>query len=236
MVRPLQVLQIYFLHCLASVGVPANLYYFLLQLKLSLLPFLDNWFSPYLPVKSLYYDTPPKLGDVFVDYVFLRNLGQIFLLMVVLACFWFVFLILGNKRVVSHKVWHSFLSEVSQKRYGVMVYNDVLSLFYLPILYFAFMQMNNFFGDGFYAFNGFIALVFAILAIITPVIYNILWFRWTPQQLKEKLWFLTIRVKRGEKAATVHEINEEEKSQVAIKEEKRSVSEGSVRSATEEST
>lgn len=110
MVRPLQVLQIYFLHCLASVGVPANLYYFLLQLKLSLLPFLENWFSPYLPEKSLYYDTPPKVGDVFVDYIFLRNVGQIFLLVVVLACFWFVFLILGNKRVVQHKVWHSFLS------------------------------------------------------------------------------------------------------------------------------
>jgi hypothetical protein len=108
-VRPLQILQLLFLHCLINVQVPANLYYLLVQLKPSLLGFVKNWFSAYFPTTAAYYDTPQKIVDVFTDYIFVRNVGQVFTLMVVLGTFWFVFLLLGNRRVITHKIWHKFL-------------------------------------------------------------------------------------------------------------------------------
>ena len=37
MVRPLQWLQVFFFHCCIAVGVPANIYYHLIQMKNSTL-------------------------------------------------------------------------------------------------------------------------------------------------------------------------------------------------------
>lgn len=110
MVRPLQFLQLLFLHCLVDSPISANLYYPLKGLKNSTLNFITNWFKDSFSNSNVYYDTPLKIRDACLDYVFLRNVGQIYVVIVVLACFWFVFLILGNKKIISHKVWHSFLN------------------------------------------------------------------------------------------------------------------------------
>lgn len=110
MVRPLQFLQLLFLHCLVDSPISANLYYPLRGLQSSTLNFITNWFKDSFSTQSVYYDTPLKIQDACIDYIFLRNVGQVFVVMVVLACFWFLFLILGNKKIVSHKLWHSFLS------------------------------------------------------------------------------------------------------------------------------
>jgi len=207
MVRPLQILQLLFLHCLINVQVPANLYYFLLQLQPSTFGFIINWFSKYLPVVAVYYDTPQKIADVFIDYVFLRNVGQIFVLIVILGVFWFIFLILGNKRILPHKIWHRFLEEVSQKRYQLMVINDVITLFYLPILYFGFMQLQHLFGSGIYGFNGFVTLVFLLAALAMPFIWLLVWFKLDSNTLKERLWFLTLRVTPMEgEVEIIHEV------------------------------
>ena len=101
-------LQILFLHSMIDSPVAANIYYLLAELKISTLSFVNNWFSGSFSSEPSYYDTPLKIKSLFIDYVFLRNVGQIFTVIVVYFCFWFLFLILGNKRVVSHKVWHSF--------------------------------------------------------------------------------------------------------------------------------
>jgi hypothetical protein len=175
MVRPLQLLQLLFLHCLIDSPISANLYYLLSHLKLATLSFTTNWFSSSFPTPSPYYSIPLKIKDNCVDYIFLRNVGQIFVYIVILACFWVVFLLLGNKRIVTHKIWLSFFSEVSEKRFKNMLVNDVVSLFYLPITYFGFWQMNNLFGEGIYGFNGFATLFFTASAIAVPVIWLGIW-------------------------------------------------------------
>lgn len=115
-----------------------------------------------------------------------------------MACFWLVFLLLGNNRVVSHKVWHSFLSEVSQKRFKNMIINDILSLFYLPITYFGFWQIRHLFGSGIYGFNGFATLFFLISAIVVPIVWLGFWCKRTPDDIHNTLWFLTLRIKQPE--------------------------------------
>jgi len=145
------------------------------------LEFTTNWFDSYFTTKSLYYDIPPKIVDIFVDFVFLRNLGQIFVFIVIFACFWAIFMLLGNKRLIPHKIWQPFFASISDKRYGLMVINDVLSLFYLPILFFSFMQLNNLNGGGIYSFNAFVTVIFLIAAILMPVIWLLLWIKRTPE-------------------------------------------------------
>jgi len=62
-----------------------------------------------------------------------------------------------------------------------MVINDVLSLFFLPILFFSFMQLNNLNGGGIYSFNAFVTVIFLIAAILMPVIWLLLWIKRTPE-------------------------------------------------------
>ena len=180
MIRPLQMLQMLFLHCLIDSPAPANMYYLLQTLRLSTLNFVTNWFSGMFPSTIVYYDTPTKIYDTCIDYIFLRNVGQIFTLIVVMAVFAFIFLILSNKRIMCNKVWHSFFSEVSEKRFRWMALNDILSLFYVPITYFGFWQFHHLFGTGIYGFNGFVTLVFVLSTILLPIIYLILWCKRTP--------------------------------------------------------
>jgi hypothetical protein len=108
MVRPIQILQVFLFHCLIAVGVPANIYFFLLQMRSSTLDFVENWFAGGLPATSPYYSTPLKVVDVFIDEIFLRHLGQLFVLLVILGCFWFVFLILSSKHIMRNKIWQGF--------------------------------------------------------------------------------------------------------------------------------
>lgn len=67
MIRPLQILQILFFHAAIEAKAPANVFYFLKQIKYSTLDFIVNWFEDYLPLKSPYYDTPLKVADLFID-------------------------------------------------------------------------------------------------------------------------------------------------------------------------
>jgi hypothetical protein len=206
MVRPLQMLQLLFLHCMVNSPVSANIYYLLAGLQNSTLLFINNWFSGSFPNPSPYYTVPLVIASTCTDYIFLRNVGQIFILIIILACFWLLFLVLGNKRIVTHKVWHSFLAEVSQKRYQFMVVNDVLSLFYLPILYFGFLQLQTLIGPGIYAFNAAATLIFIALAITLPIIWTTVWYRRTPEDLSNNFWFLTLRIRvPNTVAASVHE-------------------------------
>jgi len=97
MVQPIQFMQVLFFHSMINVQVPANIYYFLLELKLSVFDFVTNWFSPYFDDKSVYWDTSIKLANIFVDYIFLRNLGQIFVFIAIFAILWLIFAILSRK-------------------------------------------------------------------------------------------------------------------------------------------
>ena len=203
LIRPLQMLQLLFLHSLVDSPVSANIFYLLINLRISTLNFVTNWFGDSFPATTTYYDTPLLIKDVCTDYIFLRNVGQIFVVMVIYASFWFVFLMLGNKRLISHKIWHSFLNEVSEKRFQWMVVNDVMSLFYVPVTYFGFWQFKNLFGSGVYGFNGFATLFFLLLSIAIPILWLALWCKRTPQDVHNTLWFLTLRIKQAEGNAVV---------------------------------
>jgi hypothetical protein len=61
-----------------------------------------------------------------------------------------------------------------------MIINDVFSLFYFPILYFGFLQLQHLFGPGILGLNGFIALVFILTVILLPFIWIYVWVKKTP--------------------------------------------------------
>ena len=62
-----------------------------------------------------------------------------------------------------------------------MVVNDILSLFYVPVTYFGFWQFKHLFDySGVYAFSGFAALLFVLLAIVLPVVWLVMWWKRSP--------------------------------------------------------
>jgi hypothetical protein len=196
MIRPLQWLQILCFHCLIAVGAPPNIYYHLYQMKNSTLDFLTNWFESSLPNRSPYYSTPQKVADTFIDEIFLRHLGPFFLVAAVFGCFWFFFLSISSKFVMRHKIWQGFFQEVSRKRFQLMLVNDIFSIFYFPILFFAMMQMGNLVSPGsFYALNAAFTIILFIGAIIVPIAWATLWKIRSREEFHEKLWFLTLRIK-----------------------------------------
>lgn len=101
MIKPLQMLQIMFFHALVTVPMPANLFFYLVKLRLSLLQFLPNWLSGPIPKDiSLYSNATQKTIDVFIDYNWFRNVGQILFMIVIFFGFFAVFKIASNKRVI----------------------------------------------------------------------------------------------------------------------------------------
>ncbi len=87
-----------------------------------------------------------KIADVFIDFNFLRHLGQVLFFIVLFAGFWFLFLFLSNKRLVGNKTWHSFFEDIFKRRLKYAAINDVISLFYVPILWFGLSQLKDLTG------------------------------------------------------------------------------------------
>jgi len=134
------------MHATLNVAIPPLIYYYLLEFKRSLMGFMPNFFAGYLEAGKAYHSVPLKVIDAFVDADFLRNVGQVLFWVCVFACVWIAFAVLSNKRLVSDKLWHNMFDDVFKRRFKFMAVNDVISLFYVPIVWFAFTQFKDFTG------------------------------------------------------------------------------------------
>lgn len=91
-----------------STSIPASLYYYLVELKVSLLKFMPNYFKNSISQTEIYHsNSSQKIIDTIVDYDFLRNIGQIYFFVSFFGALWVIFFFLSNKRLISHKVWHN---------------------------------------------------------------------------------------------------------------------------------
>lgn len=141
MIKVIQFMQLLAFHAFVDIDIPANLYYFLLQTKLSLLQFLPNWLAIPLPTDTYYFSSPLKIIDAFTDFAFLRNTGQIIFLFVLMIPFVIIFVLLRNPRCYTEwKIFRNLCEQISVNRFTWMVMHDIVSIMYLPILWFAFMQ------------------------------------------------------------------------------------------------
>ena len=108
---------------------------------------MPNFFSSFLLPSQSYHPAPQKIIDTFVDYNFLRHLGQIFFFIIVFTGIWLLFLFLSNKRLISNKTWHGMFEDVFKRRLKFKAVNDVLSLFYVPLIWFGFSQLQDLVGQ-----------------------------------------------------------------------------------------
>lgn len=77
------------------------MYFFILELKLSLLQFLPNWVAiPLAKDITLHKTSTQKTIDIFVDYNFFRNVGHVFFYIVIAVGLWALFMVLSNRRIV----------------------------------------------------------------------------------------------------------------------------------------
>lgn len=105
-VKPIQMLQLLFFHCVTSVSFPASFYFYFLQIKSSLLQFLPNWPKSSIPSDvTLHATSTQRTIDVFVDYNFFRNVGHIFFMIVVAIGLWGIFFLLSRPKIVTNPLW-----------------------------------------------------------------------------------------------------------------------------------
>lgn len=178
MVKPIQMLQVMFFHCVTTSPMSASLYFFLLELKPSLLQFLPNWLS--LPLSrdlTLHKTSTQKTIDVFIDYNFFRNVGQIVFMIIIAFGLWALFMILSNRRIIEHKTWHNFLESVSVRRFRFSLLNDIISVFYVPIVWFGFNQFQELFSEGYLGFNGFVCLIMVVFVLLYPFGLVYVWWK-----------------------------------------------------------
>lgn len=108
---------------------------------------MPNFFSSYLSPSKSYHPASQKVIDIFVDFNFLRHVGQIFFFIVVFGVIWLIFLFLSNKRLISNKIWHGMFEDVFKRRFKFKALNDVLSLFYVPLIWFGLSQLKDLGGQ-----------------------------------------------------------------------------------------
>ncbi len=93
---------------------------------------------------------------------------------------WLISLFLSNKRLITHKTWHSIFDDVFRRRFKFTVINDVLSLFYVPILWFALSQFKDLVGSEkttYMNVNAAFTVIFLIAAIVLPIVWFVAWIK-----------------------------------------------------------
>lgn len=110
--------------------------------------FTPNFFLSSLNPETTYHRSPQKIVDMLVDYDFLRNLGQIFFFIILFAGMWLILLFLSSKKLISNKLWFNLLDDTFKRRFKFMAINDVISLFVVPIVWFAIWQFKDLKGTG----------------------------------------------------------------------------------------
>jgi hypothetical protein len=58
-----------------------------------------------------------------------------------------------------------------------MAVNDFISLFYMPILWLAFNQFQDFGVGSYMQFNAFCSILFLVIAILLPILYLYMWWK-----------------------------------------------------------
>ena len=196
-VRVIQMLQLLFFHALISAPIPAGMFFFLRELRYSLLQFLPNWLKSPIPSDiTIYKDTNQKMIDLFVDYNFFRNVGQILFPTIILVGLFAIFMILSNRKVIEHKIWQKMFQIISIQRFRFSIINDIMGVFYLPILVFGFYQFQNLFDKGYAGFNGFVCLVLVIGAILLPFAWGFVWWKKERAEIEERFPFMTNRISK----------------------------------------
>jgi hypothetical protein len=72
--------------------------------------------------------------------------------------------------------------DIFRRRFKYMAINDLFSLFYLPILWFAFNQMRDLSGNTSYlAGNAVATILLMIMALATPILLTLAWYRLGPK-------------------------------------------------------
>lgn len=108
---------------------------------------MPNFFSSFLSPNKSYHPASQKVIDIFVDFNFLRHVGQIFFFIIVFAILWVILLFFSNKRLISHKIWHGMFDDVFKRRLKFRAINDILSLFYVPLIWFGLSQLKDLMGQ-----------------------------------------------------------------------------------------
>jgi hypothetical protein len=198
-VKPIQLIQIALFHSFIDSPIPPSVFYYLAEFKRTIFYFLPNFFSKFIDAETSYHSSSQKVVDLLVDYNFLRYMGVIFFFLIIFACMWVLFFFLSNRRLITHKTWHSMFEDVFKRRFKFMAINDVFSLFYVPILWFGLSQFKSLIGSGpetYMTVNAGLTVVFFVFAVVMPFVWLMMWIKFDPSRFDVECSFMCKRIKK----------------------------------------
>jgi|JI6StandDraft_1071083.scaffolds.fasta_scaffold00915_15 hypothetical protein len=169
----LHTFQLIYLHIYVNYLMPANLYYYLKGLQLTVFSFLPNILAKGLPAGYLNINVPQRIVDLHGDFNFSRNAGSV--LFVVL-----IYLVIGglismlSTRIIPNRVWRNLFSGMLQQRILYSAFHEIGFMFFLNVLFFGFMQFKDMTAPVPYeGFNIFVMLLFVIGMLVLPFAFLI---------------------------------------------------------------
>lgn len=111
----LHTFQLLYLHIYINYIMPANLYYYLKGLQLTMMSFLPNILAKGLPAGYLNVNVPQRIVDLHGDFNFSRNAGSVLFIVLVYLFIGGLISILST-RIIPNRIWRNFFKGMLQQR------------------------------------------------------------------------------------------------------------------------
>jgi hypothetical protein len=112
----LHIFQLLYMHIYINYIMPANLYYFLNGLQLTMLRFLPNILAKGLPTGYFNSNVPQRIVDLHGDFNFSRNAGSVILVVIIYVLIGGLVSILST-RVIPNRVWRNLFKGILNQRF-----------------------------------------------------------------------------------------------------------------------
>ena len=174
------VLQILFVLYFVNVVLPPNAAYMLAGFRASFMHFLPNLFAAALPNARMSTGSNGQIYSLIGDVLFIRSEGHLLTVSLVLLVFiGIIILLVRNKNIIKDNNNRLKLKKVWKDTILGQCIHSFTYLFFLPILFFAFLQMRDYSASSaIQGFSIFCSIVYMILAllVVSWLIYRVVSF------------------------------------------------------------
>ena len=144
----LSVFQQFYLHAYVNYTIPPNLFYFLKNLRWSMLSFLPN--LPALGFTSPDYwqnNIPQKIQDLDDTINFCKTAGSVVLYLIVYTVLALLVKLFSTKCMMNRPMRNLFI-EVYEQRVKFNFLHEVLWTYFLPVVFYGMLQFRHFSSDS----------------------------------------------------------------------------------------
>lgn len=168
----LSVFQQFYVHAYINYTIPPNLFYFLKNLKLTMMGFLPNLPALGFPDADYWQsDIPQKVLDLDGYINFCKSVGSVVLYIIVYLGLALLVKLFSTKFMMNRPMRNLF-AEVYEQRVKFNFLHEVLWTYFLPVVFYGMLQFRHFSSDTpMYSFNLFLSVLMLLAFLALPFIF-----------------------------------------------------------------